>query len=333
MILNAAECLDFDDVMIEPKISQISSRSEVDLEYVYVRPYDRNKISWKGIPIIAANMDKIGTLKVSRVLSEYKMLTFLHKYHTVDDLRGKDYDSEYIGISAGISPSEFENVTQILAYNPNIKFICLDVANGYMTSFHEVVKKYAISFPDVYIVAGNVVEHYGSEALRRAGADLIKCGIGSGAVCTTRAKTGVGLPQFSCITKCTKDIGNYPYKMDIISDGGCKTPGDIAKAFGAGAKFVMIGGMLAGHDETGTDFYGMSSNEAMNLYSDGVDSYRTAEGKKVLVESKGPLSATIKDILGGLRSSLSYTNSKTMADFIGKQTFNVVRRQLNNLFD
>lgn len=333
MILNATECLDFDDVMIEPKITQISSRSEVDLEYVYVRPYDSNKISWKGIPIIAANMDKIGTLAVSRVLSEYKMMTFLHKYHTVDDLRGKDYDSEYIGISAGISPGEFENVTQILAYNPNIKFICLDVANGYMKSFHEVVNKYAISFPDVFIVAGNVVEHYGSEALRRAGADLIKVGIGSGAVCTTRAKTGVGLPQFSCITKCTKDIGIYPYKMDIISDGGCKTPGDIAKAFGAGAKFVMIGGMLAGHDETGTDFYGMSSNEAMTLYSDGVDSYRTAEGKKVLVESKGPLSATIKDILGGLRSSLSYTNSKTMADFIGKQTFNVVRRQLNNLFD
>lgn len=340
MILNSGLCLDFDDVMIEPHISQISSRSEVDLEYKYDRSFDSyssKDLSWKGIPIVAANMDKIGTIKVSQILSKFKMLTFLHKHHTIDDLRGNDYDSEYIGISAGISPSEFENIKQILTYNPNIKFICLDVANGYMTSFHEVVKKYAIEFPDVFIVAGNVVEHYGSEALKRSGADLIKCGIGSGAVCTTRAKTGVGLPQFSCIEKCTTNNGNYSLDwgvtVDIISDGGCKKPGDIAKAFGAGAKFVMIGGMLAGHDETGTEFYGMSSDEAMNLHSNGVASYRTTEGKKVNVESKGPLANTIKDILGGLRSSLSYTNSKTMRDFIGNQTFNVVRRQSNNLFD
>lgn len=337
MILNSRECLDFDDVLIQPRVSKISSRSDVDLEYEYQFLNHSKTISWKGIPVIAANMDNIGTLPVSRILSEYHMLTFLTKYHTIDDLRGKDYDSEYIGISAGITPGEFDNVKDIITYNPHIKFICLDVANGYMTSFHKIVRQYANEFPDVFIVAGNVVEHVGSEALKQSGADLIKCGIGSGAVCTTRTKTGVGIPQFSCIQKCiTHEYGGYQTsqrKLDIISDGGCKTSGDIAKAFGAGAKFVMIGGMLAGHDETGTEFYGMSSDEAMNLHSNGVSSYRTAEGKKVLVESKGPLANTIKDILGGLRSALSYTNSKTMSEFIGNQTFNVVRRQVNNFFE
>ena len=329
MILNRHECLDFDDVMIQPKITTISSRSEVNLEYEYIE--ERKEIAWKGIPIIASNMDKIGTLKVAKVLSEYKVLTFLHKYHSVENLKGEDYDPEFIGISVGVSPSEFENAKQILKYNPNIKFICLDVANGYMLSFHEVVRKYALEFPNKIIVAGNVVDYSGAWALTGYGADLIKCGIGSGAVCTTRAKTGVGLPQFTCIQKC---VGEWSQtQMNVVSDGGCKTPGDIAKAFGAGAKFVMIGGMLAGHNETGTEIYGMSSAEAMHLYSGGVDSYRTAEGKRVVVESKGSLEDTVKDILGGLRSALSYTNSSTLKEFIGNQTFNIVRRQLNNLFE
>jgi GMP reductase len=327
MILNRGECLDFDDVMIQPTITRISSRSKVNLEY----EFGTNNITWKGVPIIASNMDKIGTLKVSKVLSKYKMLTFLHKYYTVEDLKGEDYDPEFIGISVGVSPSEFENAKQILKYNPNIKFICLDVANGYMLSFHDIIMDYVLAFPDKIVVAGNVVDYSGAWKLSECGATLIKCGIGSGAVCTTRAKTGVGLPQFTCIQKC---VGEWPQTpIDIMSDGGCKTPGDIAKAFGAGAKFVMIGGMLAGHNETGTEIYGMSSAEAMNLYSGGVDSYRTSEGKRVVVESKGPLEDTIKDILGGLRSALSYTNSSTLREFIGNQTFNIVRRQLNNLFD
>lgn len=328
MIVNRDECLDFDDVMIEPRITGISSRSQVNLEYEYIN--ESKGISWKGVPIIASNMDKIGTIKVANVLSGYKMLTFLHKFHTVRELRGRDYDPEFIGISAGISAFEFENVKEILTYNPRIKFICLDVANGYMLSFQKEVRRYSKEFPDKFIVAGNVVENSGSNALFHSGADLIKCGIGSGAVCTTRAKTGVGLPQFSCIDK---SIGVWPNNLDIVSDGGCKTPGDIAKAFGAGAKFVMIGGMLAGHDETGTEIYGMSSTEAMDTYSLGSKDYRTSEGKRVVLESKGPLENTIKDILGGLRSSLSYTNSAYMTDFIGKQKFNIVRRQLNNLFE
>jgi len=329
MILNRHECLDFDDVMIPPKITSISSRSNVNLEYEFIN--SEKDLSWTGIPIVASNMDKIGTLKVSRVLSKYKLLTFLHKYHSVEDLKGEDYDPEYIGISVGVSLSEYENAQQILKYNPNIKFICLDVANGYMLSFHDIIRKYVLSFPNKFIVAGNVVDYSGASELVDCGADLIKCGIGSGAVCTTRAKTGVGLPQFTCIQKC---VGEWPQTpINIMSDGGCKTPGDIAKAFGAGAKFVMIGGMLAGHNETGTEIYGMSSAEAMHLYSGGVDSYRTAEGKRVVVESKGSLEDTVKDILGGLRSALSYTNSSTLKEFIGNQTFNIVRRQLNNLFE
>lgn len=318
--------LDFSDVLILPKKTHINSRSEVDLTCI-VRKRKDPTIFWSGVPIIAANMDTTGTFSVANVFSKYKMLTFLHKHYTFEDFLDNEFDPYYVGLTAGISDDDFEKTKKIIDKFPSIMFICLDVANGYMVNFGSIVSRYAKEFSNKFIVAGNVVTTEGVERLYSAGADICKIGIGSGSVCTTRLKTGIGMPQFSAIYNIAQ------YTNDVISDGGCQNPGDIAKAFGAGANFVMIGGMLAGHNETGNGIYGMSSGSAMQKYSGGIESYRTSEGKHVvLLENKGPLENAVLDILGGLRSACSYTNCRTLEQFIGTQEFIKVNNQANNLF-
>jgi GMP reductase len=340
------EALDFDDVLIIPRLGDVSSRSEVNLE-VEIN-------NWKGIPIIAANMDNIGTFNVSRVLSEYKMLTAIVKRYTLEDYKKESYNPEYVCVSAGISKEDFQNVKSILEYNPEIRWICLDVANGYMESFHNVITEYRKAFPNKHIIAGNVVDGKGSEQIIQAGRDHLifpKVGIGSGGVCTTRSQTGVGIPQFTAIMNCAvHDLMRFSGKKysesdlkyynncskNVISDGGCKTPGDISKAFGIGARMVMIGSMLAGYDETGEHLYGMSSAEAMKISDPELSklSYRSAEGKSVRVSSYSgrPLKEKINDILGGLRSTLSYTGNKELSEYIGNQHFIKVRRILNDIW-
>lgn len=325
------EYLDFSDVLIRPIISDVSSRSEVNLEVTFNKPINNKTtdISWTGVPIIASNMSTIGTFKVSNILSKYKMLTFLHKYNSLEDYKKNDYDSEYVGVSSGCSRQDFEKLKSIISYNNNIKFICLDVANGYMVDFGAFVEGISKLFSEKFIVAGNVCTTEGVEFLHNSGADYIKFGIGNGSVCTTRLKTGVGIPQF---TGLYKSISEYR-RANLISDGGCKNPGDIAKAFGVGSKFVMLGGLLAGHDETGDNFYGMSSTESMNNYSGGVKNYKTSEGKSIKLSSKGRLEDTILDILGGLRSTCAYRSAYTLSEIIGNVEFVKVRRQVNDLFD
>lgn len=330
MILNQTQTrLDFSDVLIVPKNSEVSSRSEVDLTF-HIKKKKRPTTSWTGVPIIASNMDTTGTFAVSRVLSKHKMLTFLHKHYTADDYINNGFNPEYVGITVGMSDEDFDKTRKILDRFLSIPFICIDVANGYMTKFQDVVRKYAEAFPHKFIVAGNVVTPEGVVKLLDAGADICKIGIGNGSVCTTRLKTGVGYPQFSSLYEIKTNV--VTIDAPLISDGGCQNPGDIAKAFGVGSSFVMIGGMLAGHDETGTEIYGMSSGSAMNKYAGGIESYRTEEGKHVTVENKGSLESTVQDILGGLRSACTYTNCKTLQEFIGKQEFIKVNHQVNNMF-
>ena len=179
------------------------------------------------------------------------------------------------------------------------------------------------------------------EELILAGADIVKVGIGPGSVCTTRIKTGVGYPQLSAIIECADaahGLGGH-----IISDGGCKIPGDVAKAFGGGADFGMLGGMFAGHDESGGEimeengkrfrlFYGMSSQTAMDKHSGGVAEYRASEGKTVKVPYKGAVSDTVKDILGGVRSTCTYVGASQLRELSKRTTFIRVAEQENQIF-
>ena len=252
------------------------------------------------------------------------------------------FDKQNIAVSSGSGSGDFEKLQEIIKNIPEIKFICLDVANGYSEHFVLFVKQVRNAFPNHTIMAGNVVTGEMVEELILAGADIIKVGIGPGSVCTTRKKTGVGYPQLSAVLECmdaAHGLGGH-----IISDGGCTCPGDICKAFGAGADFVMLGGMLSGHDQCGGEvvvkangkkvkqFYGMSSSTAMNKHHGGVAEYRASEGKTVEVPYRGDVEQTILDILGGLRSACTYTGASKLKELPIRTTFIRVTQQTNEIF-
>ena len=336
--------LGFKDVMIRPKRSTLKSRSQVSLERNFT--FVNSKKKWSGVPIIAANMDTVGTFEMAEALAKEKIITAIHKHYTPEEwtafLKNQpDSIYEYIALSTGTGKTDEEKIKQIMEEHPQIEFLCIDVANGYSEHFVEFVKNARRNFPNKTIIAGNVVTGEMVEELILAGADIIKVGIGPGSVCTTRIKTGVGYPQLSAIIECADaahGLGGH-----IISDGGCKIPGDVAKAFGGGADFVMLGGMFAGHDESGGDiveehgkkfrlFYGMSSQTAMDKHAGGVAEYRASEGKTVKVPYKGPVSETVKDILGGVRSTCTYVGASELRELSKRTTFIRVAEQHNEVF-
>lgn len=336
--------LGFKDVMIRPKRSTLKSRSEVNLEREF--KFLHSPITWTGIPIIAANMDTVGTFDIAKALSDKKLFTAIHKHYSIADwslflTNLADNIESNIAVSIGISENDSKKLKHIFSINPNLKFICIDVANGYSEHFTDFVKQTRLKYPDKVIIAGNVVTGEMVEELLLSGADVVKVGIGPGSVCTTRIKTGVGYPQLSAIIECADAA--HGLGGQIISDGGCTTPGDIAKAFGAGADFVMLGGMLAGHDESGGDiierngsayrrFYGMSSATAMEKHVGGVADYRASEGKTVEVLYKGQVENTLQDILGGLRSTCTYVGASRLKELTKRTTFIRVNEQENRVY-
>ena len=339
--------LDFNDVLFRPKRSTLSSRSEVSLERTFNFKY--SKQIWTGIPIISSNMDTISSIDMFKALSKHKCLTCFHKYINITDVVeacNEGYDSNYFILSTGILDKDYdklkENFDILKAYNIPLKFICIDVANGYMFKLLDFCKKVRSDFPNVTLIAGNVVTREIVEELIISGlVDIIKVGIGSGAVCTTRLKTGVGMPQFSAVLECS-DAAHGLNGM-IVSDGGICHPGDVSKAIGGGADFVMIGSMLAGHEECPGDiveeddkkyklFYGMSSDTAMNKHHGGVAKYRSSEGKTVKVPFKGSVDNTIQDILGGMRSTCTYIGASKLKDISKCATFVRVNNQVNTFY-
>ncbi|MEC3874121.1 GMP reductase [Chryseobacterium salviniae] len=336
--------LGFKDVMFRPKRSTLKSRSEVDLEREFTFRHTQKK--WSGVPVIAANMDTVGTFEMAVELAKDKIITAIHKHYTPEEwtlFLDSQPDSiyQYIALSTGTGKQDEEKIRNILEKHPKIEFLCIDVANGYSEHFVEFVKKARANFPEKIIIAGNVVTGEMVEELLLVGADIIKVGIGPGSVCTTRVKTGVGYPQLSAIIECADAA--HGLKGHIIADGGCKVPGDVAKAFGGGADFVMLGGMFAGHDESGGEiveengkkyrlFYGMSSKTAMDRHSGGVAEYRASEGKTVKVPYKGAVSETVKDILGGVRSTCTYVGASTLKELSKRTTFIRVQEQENQIF-
>lgn len=335
--------LDFKDVLIRPKRSTLKSRSEVELKRTYMMKHSKREIT--SVPLIAANMDTTGTFEMAAGLSKHGILTAIHKHYTVEkwvEFAKENKEAlDYTAVSAGTSEDDFKKVREVLEVIKGISTICLDVANGYSEAFVETVKRYRGAFPDHTIIAGNVVTGEMVEQLILSGADIIKVGIGPGSVCTTRKKTGVGYPQLSAVLECADAA--HGLGAHIISDGGCTCPGDVAKAFGAGADFVMVGGMLAGHDESGgsvvqigdkkfKEFYGMSSATAMKTHVGKVAEYRASEGKHVLCPYRGPVSGTVLDILGGLRSACTYVGAATLKDLSKRTTFIRVTQQTNDIF-
>ena len=336
--------LGFKDVMIRPKRSTLKSRSEVSLVRKFHFRHGKN--DWEGVPVIAANMDTVGTFEMARVLAQQQLITAIHKHYPVEAWKDFILSSapditNHICVSTGTSKEDALKLKQIIAACPTLRFICIDVANGYSEHFVDFVKSTREHYPDKIILAGNVVTGEMVEELLLAGADIIKVGIGPGSVCTTRVKTGVGYPQLSAIIECADAA--HGLGGQIISDGGCKVPGDIVKAFGGGADFVMLGGMLAGHTESGGElveengesfkmFYGMSSKTAMNKYSGGIAEYRASEGKTIKMPFRGPVNDTLLDILGGIRSACTYVGASYLKELTKRTTFIRVQEQHNEWF-
>ena len=334
--------LDFKDVLIRPKRSTLTSRSEVDISRTYEFLHSKKK--YHGIPIIAANMDTTGTLAMARALSQHQVSTALHKHYSDEELLA--FFAEPQGASnfysMGITAPDFEKFKRVMEQsNGTIENVCVDVANGYTKAFISFIHKLRAAYPEITIMAGNVVTGEMTEQLILDGVDIVKVGIGPGSVCTTRRMAGVGYPQLSAIIECADAA--HGLRGLICADGGCTSPGDLAKAFGAGADFIMLGGMLAGHDECGSDlvevngvkkmrFYGMSSREAMTKYAGGVAGYRASEGKEVLLDYRGPVENTLQDILGGVRSACTYVGARPLKELSKRTTFIRVSQQLNEVF-
>ncbi|WP_284652102.1 GMP reductase [Flavobacterium terrisoli] len=336
--------LGFKDVMIRPKRSTLNSRAQVSLEREF--KFLHSTHTWTGVPIMAANMDTVGTFEMALALTKEKLFTAIHKHYSLqqwnDFIKNAPNDiADYIAVSTGTGKSDFKKIDEIFSHNQQLKFLCIDVANGYSEHFVEFLRQARKKFPDKVIIAGNVVTGEMVEELLLEGADIVKVGIGPGSVCTTRVKTGVGYPQLSAIIECADaahGLGGH-----IISDGGCATPGDVAKAFGAGSDFVMLGGMLAGHTESGgklievngeqfKQFYGMSSETAMKKHVGGVAEYRASEGKTVQVPFKGDVINTLQDILGGIRSTCTYVGASKLKELTKRTTFIRVLEQENTVF-
>jgi len=331
--------LDFNNVLIRPKRTVLNSRSNVDMEREFRFPH--SKQVWKGVPIIAANMDTTGTFGVYDVLSKHKMITSLHKFYGIDDFKSKELNPDYFMVSTGINFDKIEELKNIVTIT-KAKWLCIDVANGYMKKMVDFCRLIRDVFPNLIIVAGNVATREMVEELIINGkVDVVKIGIGPGSACLTRMKTGVGVPQLSAIIECADaahGLGGF-----IIGDGGITCPGDMSKAFGGGADFVMMGGQFAGHDENPGEvieengkkmklFYGMSSEHAMKKHYGKMANYRSSEGREIKIPYKGPLENTILDYLGGVRSTCTYINAKCIKHIPKCTTFILASQQLNTHF-
>jgi GMP reductase len=366
--------LDYKDVLIRPKRSTLSSRKEVQLERQFsfrnYRPASdsSSQNDYQGVPIMAANMDGVGTFTMADKLAQQGLFTCLVKHYDAAELviffntpgpQGALRRAN-VAYSMGISKADFAKFKQVYEQTTaNLKYVCVDVANGYSERFSAYIKQLREAYPHIVIIAGNVVTGEMTEELLLSGADIIKVGIGPGSVCTTRIQTGVGFPQLSAVIECADaahGLGGH-----IIADGGCICPGDVAKAFAGGADFVMLGGLLAGHDEGGgkvitryfqsnemhqtesgwqpmreerkfVEFYGMSSAAANEKHFGGLKQYRSSEGREVMVPYRGPVDHTVQDLLGGIRSTCTYAGAKQLKWLSKCTTFVRTSQQFNAVF-
>lgn len=376
--------LDYSDVLIRPKRSTLGSRKEVSLERTFTfRNYEPDAMTmetirpesgqYTGVPIMAANMDGVGTFEMADALSAQSIFTCLVKTYSVEEL--VEYfnnniincRTEHVAMSIGITGPDWNKFADVYKkVGNNLKYVCIDVANGYSERFTDYIRDFRKTYPNVVIIAGNVVTADQTQELILSGADIVKVGIGPGSVCTTRIKTGVGYPQLSAVIECADaahGLGGH-----IIADGGCTCPGDVAKAFAGGADFVMLGGMLAGHDEGGGEvitkfyesnelnileergifldsrhkkveekqfvqFYGMSSKAANEKHFGGLKEYRASEGREALVPYRGPIANTLIDILGGVRSTCTYVGANSLKQLSKCTTFIMVNNQYNATYE
>ena len=333
--------LDYADVLLKPKRSTLSSRKNVELTRTFT--FRNSKESYTCCPIVASNMDGVGTFSMAKILQEHKIMTVITKSTTLDQWKkavGDGIKLKYLSVCTGAKKNTDDNDTMhnVLKNYPDVKFITIDVANGYHEHFVDFVKQTRDEYPDKTIIAGNVVTAEMTEQLILSGADIVKVGIGPGSVCTTRIMTGVGVPQFSAVVECAdaaNGVGGH-----IMADGGCVEPRDVAKALGGGAHFIMLGGMLAGHNESELpivdgerEFYGSSSDRAREVHGKSKAGYRGNEGRAITIPDRGPVKETVEDMLGGVRSACTYIGAIRLKDVPKCASFVRTNNVINKVYD
>lgn len=329
--------LDYKDVLIIPtKQSFVESRKLVSLNVKRKFRYSRQE--WHGVPILSSNMDTVSDLNTHNILARRNYMTCFPKHFNkiwaekIPDVL--KYTDRY-ALSCGLKDIEYveDIILKLQDMGSPLKFLCIDIANGHLFNMIELCSNLRIKHPYITLIAGNVVTASATEDLiLDGGVDIVKIGIGNSPICTTRIMTGVGYPQLSAVLECAATARSL--KAHIIADGGISSSGDIAKAFVAGADFIMLGSMLAAHEESPGEMedgykliYGMSSSIANEKHSGGMMGYKTSEGRIVKVPIKGPLEETLLKIEGGLASACTYVNAKNLDDLHNNGNFVLVNRQ------
>ncbi len=342
--------LDYSDVLLKPKRSTLTSRKDVDLERVFT--FYHSQKTWRGVPIMTANMASCGTFEMAQILASHKIITTFHKYYSVDEYQAffKTFSNpDYVAYTLGIREQDFNQLQLMIDSDllDNFSFICLDVPNGYLERFLSSIRRVRKLCPDHIVIAGNVVSNEMAEEIILNGADIVKVGIGPGSACTTRRMTGVGYPQLSAVIECADaahGLSNDQGYGLIIADGGLNTPGDISKAFGGGADFTMSGSQFSGYEQSGgetverggrlfKEYFGSSSNKAMKEFYGQKDNHRASEGRYMLIPHKGEVEDFLQDLFGSLRSTATYIGAKKLKEFPKRATFVRVNRQLNTVYE
>ncbi len=342
--------LDYSDVLLRPKRSTLTSRKEVQLERTFKFYHSPKK--WSGIPIMTANMATCGTFEMANTLSPYKLITTFHKYYTVQDFKEffANFDNpDFVAYTLGTREEDFEKLHEMKKADllKHFSFICLDIPNGYLEHFLEKIKELRQICPEHIIIAGNVVTNEITEEIILCGADIVKVGIGPGAVCTTRRMTGVGYPQLSAVIECADaahGIANEQGHGQVIADGGQQYPSCVAKAFCAGADFNMFGSMFSGYDQSAgelieingkkyKEYFGSSSNKALETFYGKKDAHRASEGREVLMPYKGDINNFLQDLFGALRSTGTYIGARKLREFSKRTTFVRVNKQLTTYLE
>ncbi len=361
---------DFNDVLIKPKRSELTSRKDVNLVREFKGRWNK-KIKFSTIPLILSNMDSITSTEMCRKMLENNCMVAHNKFITYEEWEELLEENLFktslkecrLAYTIGIRKNEngkyveLEQFRKLKNKYPDIfKHLIVDVPNGYTETFADFVEMVRKEFKDLFITAGNVCDAPTCQELLNAGCDVIKGGIGSGNCCQTRTKAGVGRPQLSTNIECgdiCHQMGGY-----YISDGGCSIPADVCKALVGNSDIVMLGSYFAGATECegevvtkfiqpdfnydGTPiikevkykrFWGMSSKHAMEKHYGKMEKYRASEGREILAPCKGSVQDIINDLLGSIRSMMTYIGAKEIKDVSKRGTFYLVHNQVSNMFN
>jgi IMP dehydrogenase len=322
-IKNRGRGLTFDDVLLVPCHSDVRSRRDPLLESLLVRgaPF--------SIPLISANMDTVTEARMAIAMNQMGGLGILHRFASIEDQLSmvdecKTAGVDRIAASIGVGDDFRERAEKLVA--AGVSILTIDIAHGHSVMMTETLSWVKDRFAAIQVIAGNVATPEASLDLIAAGADAIKVGIGPGSMCTTRIITGCGVPQLTAIALCSEACRERG--VPVIADGGIRNSGDVVKAFAAGAHAVMLGSMLAGTMEAPGEikngrkqYRGMASKAAQVSWRGGVPEGMAPEGESTTVSIKGQVRDVVLEIMGGVRSGMSYLNANSVHEICEKARF------------